>query len=285
METSQRSAARLCWRAGCAAFRFVPLEKARGVERRVALHFGWPPIAGGPASGRGTPRLAALHGGSATTVAWAGGPNSGPRYPGRTCARPGTAGSLQTGRSAGRAGPRSRPSARLRASPAGTASAQSDCSGHAPPEVSGPHLRPVPPACSIFKTPHEAPLCEQGDGIIRQVFPAGITYFSTFVARMERSAMRGSSSARHRPGFRLAPSRLRRVVWPPCAFSTRPHRAIRLSRRSGAMPATEGASCDGWPCCCWRSQHAGPRRLPLRAAGREPIANASRHAPHEARDA
>ena len=41
------------------------------------------------------------------------------------CASPSPAGSLQTGRSAGRAGSRSRPSARLRASPAGTAPAPS----------------------------------------------------------------------------------------------------------------------------------------------------------------
>ena len=50
------------------------------------------------------------------------------------------------------------------------------------PEVSGPHLRPIPPACSIFKTPHEAPLCEQGERIIGEVFRAGITFFAFFLS-------------------------------------------------------------------------------------------------------
>ena len=70
------------------------------------------------ASRRSTAALA-----TARKLAWR---SSGPRFLGRGLSpNPSPAGSLQTGPSAGRAEPRSRPSARLRASPAGAAPAPS----------------------------------------------------------------------------------------------------------------------------------------------------------------
>ena len=98
-----------------------PSRKTRGEAERRAAH----QLRALRRSASGEGRVASRR----STAALATGPsgrwwlNSGPGFLGRGIgANPSPASSSQTGRNAGRPGPRSRPSARLRSTPAGTAS-------------------------------------------------------------------------------------------------------------------------------------------------------------------
>jgi|GEM_PF-5934443 len=139
ISNSQRCAARLSWRAGRAYSKSSPL-KSEGMERRLALNNA--PFGAAPCEG-----ARALRRSSAAFF------DPGPRFPeafapaisqapgGRTVVSSRwSPGSPESGMPAGRGGRET----------------WGSLSRPLCPEVSGPHLRPVPPACSAFKTPHES---------------------------------------------------------------------------------------------------------------------------------